>query len=322
MSGSHKLLLRRPISFYPVLREITGSIAAAIMLQQVLHWWDKKSGETLYKTVAEMEEETSLTTNEQRTAIIKLKQAGFISVEKKGLPAKRHFTVFIDKINDALNTVTSDVKSTHQSGEIHSTSDVDLTPKYPADSPDRCGEINGANTETTSESTTDTTEERGASANSSSENDLLDETKKQEHSPDELQTKLLRLTEIVGPRLGSTRAHPQLGMTSTLQSWITSGADYDLDILPAVTALAGKKKSGVINSWTYFSGAVADTMALRTAGLPPVSAAALQRIRRAKNGKGGARSPEEISARAVEAMEALQAKKKSISKDEQQGAAT
>ena len=289
MSGSHRLLSKRPISFYPALREISGSIAAAIMLQQVLYWWERKRGDTLYKTVSEMQAETSLTVNEQRTAIKNLKQAGFIAVEKKGLPAKRHFTVFIDKINAALDDLTSEVNSTPQSGDINVTGEVDLTDQYAADSPDRCGEINGTNTETTTESTNNTTEDKSASASSSSfsENEIDEGNKKTEEqkepAPDDLQTKLQILAKAVGTRLGRASG---LKDTATLASWLHAGADFEQDVLPAVLDLIARKTRGTVNSWAYFSGAVADARALRLAGLPPVSPAAQKRIKRAARGAG------------------------------------
>ena len=136
----HTLLSERPIAFYPALRKITGSITAAIMLQQLLYWWDKRSGKTLYKTVADMEAETSLTEKEQRTAIRVLKAAGFIDVSVKGVPPTRNFIVHIDAINDAL---MSQIKSAQRAELNPPKGRNQICPK------------GGNNTETTTETTTD-----------------------------------------------------------------------------------------------------------------------------------------------------------------------
>jgi hypothetical protein len=96
------LLSERPISFYPVLRKISGSIPSALLLQQLLYWWDKKDGEELYKTIEDIERETSLSRDEQSTAIKRLKSKGFISVKLMGVPAKRHFVVDVDMVEKAV----------------------------------------------------------------------------------------------------------------------------------------------------------------------------------------------------------------------------
>ena len=132
----------RPIAFYPQLRQVTGSIPAAIMLQQLLYWWERRTEETIYKTEAEMQAETSLTPAEQKSAIKALKERGFVTVERKGLPAKRHFVVHVEAINDALIALTRSAKS----AEL-----------YRRNPPNCIGEIRRTNTENTTETTTETT---------------------------------------------------------------------------------------------------------------------------------------------------------------------
>lgn len=92
----------RVIAYYPQLKKITGSIESALLLQQLLYWWDKKGSETLYKTIDELEQETGLSRWEQATAIKTLKRKGFVSVELKGVPPKRHFVVDVEKIESSL----------------------------------------------------------------------------------------------------------------------------------------------------------------------------------------------------------------------------
>ena len=137
-----ELFAFRPISFYPQLRQVTGSIPAAIMLQQLLYWWPRRGEgeETIYKTEAEMQAETSLTPAEQKSAIKALKGAGFITVQRKGLPAKRHFVIHEDAVNDALISLTRSAKS------------AELFRRNP---PNCSGEIRRTNTENTTETTTE-----------------------------------------------------------------------------------------------------------------------------------------------------------------------
>lgn len=131
-----------PISFYPQLREITGSIPAAIMLQQLLYWWSRRKGDTVFKTEADMQAETSLTPAEQKSAIKALREAGFITVQRNGVPPKRHFTVNEEAINEALYALINSVKS------------AELNRRNP---PNQTGEIRRNNTENTAEITSENT---------------------------------------------------------------------------------------------------------------------------------------------------------------------
>lgn len=54
--------------------------------------------------------------------------------------------------------------------------------------------------------------------------------------------------------------------------WIQQGADIDLDIVPAVAAVAHRVQPGSIRAWSYFRGAVSDAKAARERGLPPPNA--------------------------------------------------
>jgi hypothetical protein len=63
-----------------------------------------------------------------------------------------------------------------------------------------------------------------------------------------------------------------LQSVSEVIGWIQSGADVELDILPAVREVAHRARPGSVRAWSYFRGAVADYRARRELGLPPPSA--------------------------------------------------
>lgn len=52
--------------------------------------------------------------------------------------------------------------------------------------------------------------------------------------------------------------------------WINSGADLDLDILPAVREVGHKAQKGSVQSWRYFAPKVAENKQRRERGLPEV----------------------------------------------------
>lgn len=88
-----------------------------------------------------------------------------------------------------------------------------------------------------------------------------------------------RLVETAGPALASMASFPGLMNLSDPISWISSGADLELDVLPAVAFVSAKtlasRSPRPIKSWAYFRNAVADFKANRERGLPPPSAPAI-----------------------------------------------
>lgn len=93
----------RTVAYHPELRDITGSIPAAIMLQQLLYWWDRKRGKYIYKTVEEMAQETGLTKHQQTSACKRLEALGFINIHYKGTYKIRHFELNTKIVEDAVD---------------------------------------------------------------------------------------------------------------------------------------------------------------------------------------------------------------------------
>ncbi len=109
-----KQLLGSPITYHPVVAEVTGSINAAILLSQLMYWWERKSNGLLYKTIQEIKQETCMTKNQQITAIRILEDLDFIQVFVVGLPPKRNFAIKFENIKSAINR-----KSKNQNINLH-----------------------------------------------------------------------------------------------------------------------------------------------------------------------------------------------------------
>lgn len=98
-----EVLGTKPIAFNPDLARVLGSVNAGLILSQLLYWWKKGwDPNSFFKTVEELEEETSLSPKQQLSAIRKCTQKGVISVSRKGLPPKRHFVIHFDNIISLL----------------------------------------------------------------------------------------------------------------------------------------------------------------------------------------------------------------------------
>ena len=95
-----KRLNQRPIAYYPVYRQITGSTTAGILLSQLMYWFTKQ--DKIYKIDVEIMEETFLTAKELKTAKSKIKELDFVIVSREGLPAKTFYEIDWNKYQTCL----------------------------------------------------------------------------------------------------------------------------------------------------------------------------------------------------------------------------
>lgn len=87
-----------------------NSVNAGIMMSQLLYWHEKgklKDG-WVYKTIDEMRLETGLTRTQQETAIRICLEYEFIETKLAGIPAKRHFKINLDEIENRLPALKED----------------------------------------------------------------------------------------------------------------------------------------------------------------------------------------------------------------------
>jgi len=77
--------MEKPIAFYPQLARELGDIASAIYYQQLYYWRDKGKRDDgwIYKSVKEIEEETTLTRKQQDRIRKNLLEKGWIEAKKK-----------------------------------------------------------------------------------------------------------------------------------------------------------------------------------------------------------------------------------------------
>jgi len=92
--------LDRPIAFHRVFVELTGSVAAALMLSQAVYWSKRTSdaGGWFYKTRDDWEQETGLTRREQETARKALRKADVWDEKRVGVPAQLHYRLKVENL--------------------------------------------------------------------------------------------------------------------------------------------------------------------------------------------------------------------------------
>jgi hypothetical protein len=98
---NYLLDLGRTVAYYPNLKKVTESTTATIFLCQLLYWTDKgrDADGWIYKDSIEIEEETGLTYNEQKTARDKLSKLQLIDEIPQRLNHNIKFRVNQDILN-------------------------------------------------------------------------------------------------------------------------------------------------------------------------------------------------------------------------------
>lgn len=91
----------KPIAFYPGLRQITKSITATLFLCQFIYWTGKEANKDgwIYKSAVEIEGETGMTYEEQKTARKYLLREGLIEEKYRRDIHKMYFRVLFDNVD-------------------------------------------------------------------------------------------------------------------------------------------------------------------------------------------------------------------------------
>ena len=119
-------VMGKPIAYYPKLAKPLGGVSSAILFSQLFYWQDKATSNLgVYKTRDELEDETGLSHNEQRTAVKKLCEKGVLIVTEKRLEHKTFYKIDNEKVNEisgdfARTMITSlrDIKSIYPELDI------------------------------------------------------------------------------------------------------------------------------------------------------------------------------------------------------------
>lgn len=99
-----KLLNQRPISYYKIYADITGSVKSGVLLSQIMYWWSTKQGDEFYKTDKGWQEETGLSVKELRSAKTKIESLGVVTLTRRGVPAKTFYKVNAEKLESVLTS--------------------------------------------------------------------------------------------------------------------------------------------------------------------------------------------------------------------------
>nr|DAR87736.1 MAG TPA: hypothetical protein [Caudoviricetes sp.] len=136
----------KPIAYYPKLAKPLGSTNASILFSHFFYWHDKTQHELgIYRTAEEIELETGLSVQEQRTARAKLKERGILIETEKRIEHRIYYKLDLDAFDDLMLQ--------------HSRSEESTAPKCNINSPELQNQHSGSEESTAVIRTEDLTED-------------------------------------------------------------------------------------------------------------------------------------------------------------------
>lgn len=136
----------KPIAYYPKLAKPLGSTNASILFSHFFYWHDKTQHELgIYRTAKEIELETGLSIQEQRTARAKLKERGILIETEKRIEHRIYYKLDLDAFDDLMLQ--------------HSRSEESTAPKCNINSPELQNQHSGSEESTAVIRTEDLTED-------------------------------------------------------------------------------------------------------------------------------------------------------------------
>nr|DAK20954.1 MAG TPA: FaeA-like protein [Caudoviricetes sp.] len=136
----------RPIAYYPKLAKPLGGVNAAILFGHFFYWHDKTENPLgVYRTAEEIEDETGLSVQEQRTARSKLKERGVLIETEKRIEHRIYYKLDLNAFDDLMLQ--------------HSGSEESTAPKCNINSPEMQNQHSGSEESTAVIRTEDLTED-------------------------------------------------------------------------------------------------------------------------------------------------------------------
>ena len=94
----------KPVAYFPQLVKPLGSVNASILFGHFFYWKDKGSSELgVYRTADEIEVETGLSRDEQRTARRKLRERGVLIETEKRIEHRIYYKLDLDRFDEIIS---------------------------------------------------------------------------------------------------------------------------------------------------------------------------------------------------------------------------
>ena len=97
-------IIGKPIAYYPQLAKPLGGVNASLLFGHFFYWKDKGRSEFgVYRTADEIEVETGLSRDEQRTARRKLRERGVLIETEKRIEHRIYYKLDLDRFDEIIS---------------------------------------------------------------------------------------------------------------------------------------------------------------------------------------------------------------------------
>ena len=97
-------IIGKPIAYYPQLAKPLGGVNASLLFGHFFYWKDKGCSELgVYRTADEIEVETGLSRDEQRTARRKLRERGVLIETEKRIEHRIYYKLDLDRFDEIIS---------------------------------------------------------------------------------------------------------------------------------------------------------------------------------------------------------------------------
>ena len=97
-------IIGKPIAYYPQLAKPLGGVNASLLFGHFFYWNDKGRSELgVYRTADEIEVETGLSRDEQRTARRKLRERGVLIETEKRIEHRIYYKLDLDRFDEIIS---------------------------------------------------------------------------------------------------------------------------------------------------------------------------------------------------------------------------
>lgn len=97
-------IIGKPIAYYPQLAKPLGGVNASLLFGHFFYWNDKGHSELgVYRTADEIEVETGLSRDEQRTARRKLRERGVLIETEKRIEHRIYYKLDLDRFDEIIS---------------------------------------------------------------------------------------------------------------------------------------------------------------------------------------------------------------------------
>ena len=113
-------ILGSPIAYYATFAKVVDDVCAGVFISQFFYWYERGADPEhwVYKSREEITEETGLSRRNQETARRKLVELGILEEQLRGMPARLHYRLDIDRLFELTDSLAGTDRTNKKGGTV------------------------------------------------------------------------------------------------------------------------------------------------------------------------------------------------------------